>query len=237
MKKSAVYLVIIFALISCGNEPPSISFPTYNILIYQAGCFENILNDYIYLSIYFILNDENGFEDIKEVKITHIDTEYSWIIKAENLSKVEWNDKTLSGFSFIEIGNAKKVLLGDYHIEVLDKSDNLSDAMMTVDPEGYETAKELELPEIKYQLSLSKDMKQLTVENDTYSSCEIKFVDNPAFFNGGRKKFASNEKIILNNNKPAEPENVISVRINKDLSENLVYFLKPIKVNSAVIAE
>jgi len=237
MKKIALLIIIIVVLISCGNEPPSISFPTYNILIYQAGCFENILNDYIYLSIYFILNDENGFEDIKEVKITHIDTEYSWIIKAENLSKVEWNDKTLSGFSFIEIGNAKKVLLGDYHIEVLDKSDNLSDAMMTVDPEGYETAKELDLPEIKYQLALSKDMKQLTVENDEYASCEIKFVDNPAFFNGGRKKFASNEKSILNNNKPVDAGSVISVRVNKGLSENIVYFLKPLDVKTLSLGE
>jgi hypothetical protein len=109
--------------------------------------------------------------------------------------------------------------------------------MLTVDPEGYETAEELELPEIKYQVSLSKDMKQLIVENDAYSSCEIKFVDNPAFFNGGRKKFASNEKIILNNNKPVDAGSVISVRVNKDLSENIVYFLKPLDLRTLSLGE
>lgn len=228
MKKGFLFLIIIFILISCGNEPPSISFPMYHILVYQQGSLNNQLNDTIYLSFYFLIFDENGEEDINELKITHIETEYSWNIRAEDLSKVEYNDKTFMGYSFIEYDSGKKILLGDYHIEVIDKVENHSDLMVTVEIEGETDRSDYPIPAIRYNATIVKEEKELSIEGDEYSSVEIMFLNKPTFFNGGRKKFSRDEKIILNNNKPVEPGSNISVRVNKGINENLIFFLKPV---------
>jgi hypothetical protein len=45
-------------------------------------------------------------------------------------------------------------------------------------------------------------------------------------FDGGRKKFKSGEKIILNNNKPVQSNTNLSVKINKNEDGTIVYFLK-----------
>jgi hypothetical protein len=62
MIKNAIRLVFMFTItviiISCGNEPPNISFPTYNILIYQSKSFNNP-SDNIFLSLYFVLYDDD----------------------------------------------------------------------------------------------------------------------------------------------------------------------------------
>ena len=80
------------SFISCGNEPPVISSVMYNILIYQSGSL-NIPNDSMFLSVYCILDDPNGLDDITQVKITHTETEYSWIIPKDTIL----NSKVVSG--------------------------------------------------------------------------------------------------------------------------------------------
>ncbi len=219
-------LLVIFTF-SCGNDPPLISYPVYNILIYQEGAFNSPSNN-IFLSLYFQIYDENGKEDISELKITHLDTEYSWIIKAENLNTVYWNEKELMGYSFLEYENGKTVLLGKYLIEVTDKADNVNSLLIDIKYPENPSLQKFEIPEIKYEIETIEKGKEFKIKGDKYSSVEIKFLNNPEFFNNSRKKFFKNDKIILNNNKPLENNTNVSFKINKDDKEIVVYFLKPI---------
>ena len=227
MKRLFIFIFLIF-LISCGNEAPTVSFPIYNVLIYQSGSLR-MPSDSIFLSIYFILNDENGMEDIDTIKITHIDTEYSWEIPANLLSTVEWQDKTYYGYSFLEYDNGKSILTGDYSIEVTDKTQNFTNLVFTVDIDGAESNKPYNVPQIKYEFTYNEKNKEMKIVSDEYSSFEIKFIDNLALYNYGRKKFKLDENAIINVQN-SQIGNQISVRVNKDINESLVYFIKDFNI-------
>lgn len=220
-------VTIIKIIFSCGNEPPLIFYPIYNILIYEEGAF-NIPTNSIFLSLYFEIYDENGREDISELKITHLETEYSWTIQGENLNTVYWNEKELTGYSFLEYENANSVLLGKYLVEVKDKADNISSLLIDIEYPEDPSLKKIDLPEIKYQIETIENGKEFKIKGDNYSSVEIKFLDKPEYFNNSRKKFFKNDKLILNNNKPLESNTIVSFKINKDNKEIIVYFLKQI---------
>nr|HPO50109.1 hypothetical protein [Spirochaetota bacterium] len=128
MIKRIVVIFIIFAFFSCGNEAPTISFPMYHILVYENGALQSP-NENIFLSLYFLISDDNGIDDIKSVKLTHIDTEYSWSLTKDELKSVDWENKTYHGYSFFEYDNAKSVLLGDYNIEIEDGGGNIGNTI------------------------------------------------------------------------------------------------------------
>jgi hypothetical protein len=225
MKKILFFILLFFILVSCGNEPSNISFPRYNVLIYQAGAL-NIPTDSIYLSFYFILSDDDGFEDIDKLKITHVKTEYSWEINRDQLSTYIWDNQTYYGIPFIEYNNGKAILLGDYKVEVLDKAQNITETFVNVEVEGDNSDNIYPVPEIKYTVEHDAKNKEIKIKNDKYYSVEVLFLNRADLFNGGRKKFKEeDEKIIfpeLNDTK-----NIItSVKVNKDVNENIIYYLK-----------
>lgn len=228
MKKTLIFLLL-FILSNCGNEAPVLTNPNYSVVIYQKNCF-NMQQDSVFLSVYLNIFDENGFEDIVKMKITHIETEYSWTIPVSMFSKVIWDEKEYYGAPLLEFNGGKSILTGEYLIEVEDKSGNISQEIILVDMGESDYTKPYSVPEIKYELAVTNNNKELKVLYDKYSSCELKFLNKPTWFNGGRKKFKWGNKIILNNNKSMPDGTMISVRINKDDDEKVVYFLKKINI-------
>ena len=241
IKKIICFIFLLVLLISCGNEPPSISFPMYNILVYQGGSLNNIPNDSVFLSFYFQMFDENGIEDIEKVKITHVNSEYSWTINRDLLTSYDWNEKTYYGFSFLEYNNAKQVLLGNYHAEVNDTAGNVSDLYFQVDGDvssdetsgstnknkdmsGDNSVYLFNYPDIKYVIT--NDKNEIKISGDSYNSCEIKLLNNPEFYNFQRKKFVYPQKVVIDNKGKDLKDAFISIRINKDINENIVYFLR-----------
>jgi len=221
-----LFIILFFLFIDCGNEPPVISAPIYNILIYQKGSF-NLSRDSIFLSVYFVLFDENGYEDINRIKITHTQTDYTWVLPNEILNDPTiWKEETYIGFSFLEYNDARSILTGEYIIDVEDKSGNSTQIPFYVEIEGLQLDKPYEIPDIKYDTKVINN-KEIKISGDDYSSCEIKFINDSNFFNGGRKKFKKGKKIILNN-KDMPAGTIISVRVNKDDNETMVYFLENI---------
>ena len=226
MKKIIFWFLLGIILSSCGNEAPVITFPMYHILIYQGGSL-NIPNDSIFLSVHFILQDDNGMDDISEIKITHSETEYSWVLPKESLSSTTlWQEKTYTSYSFLEYENAKSILTGEYLIEVEDKAANFAQTVFFVEIEGLISSEPFKLPDIDYKVVATNKNNEIKISKDDYSSCEIRFLNDSKYFNGGRKKFKKNQKIILNNNNPMPINTKVSVRINKDEDETMVYFLK-----------
>jgi hypothetical protein len=222
-----IFLLIILLLfaLSCGNEPPNISFPVYNILIYQAKSFNNP-SDNIFLSLYFVLYDDDGFDDISTVKITHIKSEYSWTLNPNELTKYDFNNRTYYGYSFLEYDNAKSILLGEYDVEVEDKAGNIVNSDIDVEVEGYDNNLPYNVPEIKYELAVTDKGRELKIVKGDYFSAEIKALNRPDLFGGARKKFREDEKISISSNKTALPQGTsLSVRINKDVNETTVYYL------------
>jgi len=218
---------IILSIISCGNEPPNLSFPTYNILIYQSGAF-SVPNDSIYLSMYFVINDDDGFEDITKIKITHVKSENAWDFGRDKLSTYQWENKNFYGIPFLEYNGGKSILLGDYKIEVEDSSGNLSELFVNVEIEGNNSDIAFNVPEIKYKIEVDKKNKELKIKNDTYSSAEIKIMNRQDLYNFGRKKFRDDEKIKLTDSEINNSNLQLSFKINKDVNENIVYFLKQV---------
>lgn len=219
-----VSLILFF--LACGNEPPVISFPSYNVLIYQKGAL-GINKDSIYLSVFFIVEDENGTEDITKVRVTHIESELTWDIPMELLNeKYIWNEKNYTGYPYLEYKNGDSILTGDYLIEIQDTAGNLTETTFVVEVDGVMLNKEYRFPEIKYKIE-SSEKKEIKILNDRYNSCDIKNLTDNSYFNGGRKKFKENQKIILNNS-PLPQNTVISVKINKDIDEKIIYILKDI---------
>lgn len=223
------FIILLFLTVSCGNEPPVILSSMYRILIYQKDSL-SIPDDAIFLSIYFIIEDDNGIDDITSVKIINLDTEYSWKIPVDILknSTVIWDEKKYIGYPFLEYNNAKSILTGEYLIEVTDSVGNIAESNLFVEIEGLTSSYPYEIPEIKYNVVATNKNKELKITGDKYYSCEIKFINKPKMFEGGRKKFTEGKKIILNNNEPMPANTNISVKINKNEEETIVYFLKNI---------
>ena len=220
-----LFTVLTVFLFSCGNEPPNISFPVYNVLIYQANSFNNP-SDNIFLSLYFVLYDDDGFEDISKVKITHIKSEYSWNLNPSELTKYDYNNKTYYGYSFLEYENGKAILLGEYSIEVEDKAGNIINSMTDVIIDGVDNDIPYDVPEIKYELSVADKGKELKIAKGEYWSVEIKAINRSDIFGGSRKKFKNDEKIELTDKKNVFPQGTpLSIKINEDVNETIIYYL------------
>ena len=131
IKRFTIFLVLII-LFSCGNEAPVIEFPIYNILIYQEKAL-SIPNDSIFLSLYFILFDDDGNDDIVEVKITHTRTQYSWTIPSSELDIYDYDNKSYYGVPFLEYNGAKSILLGEYIISAIDRSGAYTETIIIVE--------------------------------------------------------------------------------------------------------
>jgi hypothetical protein len=176
--------------------------------------------------LYFVLYDDDGFDDISTVKITHIKSEYSWNINPNELTKYDFNNKTYYGFSFLEYDNGMSVLLGEYNIEVEDKAGNIINTMVDVGVEGASNDVPYNVPEIKYEITTADKGKELKITGGDYWSVEVKALNRADLFGGSRKKFKNDEKITINDNKIALPQGTpLSVRVNKDVNETVVYYL------------
>ena len=223
--RNILFLYILVILFSCGNEPPNISFPVYNILIYQAKSFNNPTNN-IFLSLYFVLYDDDGFNDITVIRITHLKSEYSWTINPNELTKYDFDNKTYYGYSFLEYDNGKSVLLGDYSIEVEDEAGNVINTGVDVEIEGVDNDIPYEIPEINYTVTSADKGRELKIGNGNYWSVEVKAINRSDLYGGNRKKFLSDEKISITVNKNPLPQgSPFSIRINKDVNETVVYYL------------
>ncbi len=230
IKNIFICLAVLQLIFSCGNEPPVISLVNYNVLVYQKDGLINT-DDAIYLSVYFVIDDANGLNDIKTIKVTHLQSEYSWILSRDILkTPTVWRDKNYVGYPFLKYDDAKSILTGEYVVEAEDYSGNVARSSFFVEMPGTEPNEEYSLKEIKYRAELVNNNRELKISGDDFSSCEIRFLNEPAFFNGGRKKFTDTKKIVLNNGDPMPPNTKISVRINRDDMETDVFFLKNVIV-------
>ena len=126
----------------------------------------------------------------------------------------------------MEYDNASSILTGEYLIEVTDSVGNITESTLFVEIEGIISAEAYKIPEINYKIVPVNKNREIKITGDKYSSCEIRFLNKPKMFDGGRKKFKSGEKIILNEDKPVQSNTNLSVRINKNEEESLIYFLK-----------
>ncbi|MCG8571607.1 MAG: hypothetical protein MJB14_15840 [Spirochaetes bacterium] len=229
MKRILLLLIIAMLILACGNEPPVIETPIYQVIVYQQKSF-NLPNASVFLSIFFDLYDENGIEDINEVTFIHIDNEIAWTINSKNLEKVVWGNTSYYGYSFIQYQNAQQVLLGDYLIQVLDNAENITEKVITVELPDYDEPI-FKVSAIPYQVHFSNDNQELTITGESFSSCELKFMNYPGLFNHTRKKFLFTEKINLEpylteiTNSKGNTDHRVSVRVNKDEDNTLIYFI------------
>jgi len=218
--KSLIIFVVLIILFSCGNEAPYIEFPVYNILIYQEGAL-SMYDDSIFLSLYFILFDDDGNDDIAEVKITHTKTQYSWTIPISELEIYDYDNKSYYGVSFLEYDGAKSILLGEYVVSVVDKAGAYSEIKIIVEIDNKNEI--YDIPPIDYSITFNKENNEFKIDGDEYNSVELKFINDPSMFDGGRKKFFSGDKIILDG---INSNYIASFRVNKDINETIIYFLR-----------
>ncbi len=237
MKKNilGIILLLLLSFFSCGTEPPYIASANYYILIYQQDSVVNMLNDNIYLSLFCVISNDNDDNNIKEMKITHMDSEYSWTIEAKNLTSYIFGDTQYIGFPFIEYEDGKALLTGNYLIEVTDKTDNVSDyaievSMPNVKDKGVYTLDDKSIPFTPKMVRNKKELVITSSNKQEYNSAEIKFVNNPSLFGGGRKKFMHGERMIFDANYHFDESTQISVRLNTGELDNIIYYLRPLKV-------
>lgn len=231
MKKiiSLAVLVLIFCLAACENEPPSIRNPIYNIVVYEDGSYLGSKGG-VFLSVHFILYDENGHEDIENIRLINTDYGYSWNLKNEDLEMTKWGDDVYFGYSFFEYDNAQAVLLGNYIIRVYDKVGNSADSGILVELDNYsgDVYKPV-FPE--YEISVKDNKREVEIKKMKYLSCEVKFPRNLDLYKNSRKKFESGERIMLPE-KSLEPNTLVSFRVNAEPGGKLIYFLKNFRVPS-----
>lgn len=223
--------IFIFCFTACENEPPNIRNPIYNIVVYEDGSYLGNKGG-VFLSVHFILYDENGHEDIETVRLINTDYGYSWDLKNEDLEMTKWGDDVYFGYSFFEYDNAQAVLLGNYIIRVYDKVGNTADSGILVELDNYsgDVYKPV-FPE--YEISVKDNKREVEIKKMKYLSCEVKFPRNLDFYKNSRKKFESGERIILPE-KSLEPNALISFRINAESDGKLIYFLKNFRVPSGI---
>ncbi|HBD92788.1 MAG: hypothetical protein A2015_08705 [Spirochaetes bacterium GWF1_31_7] len=217
------FLLLLLFIFSCENEPPYIRNPVYNIVVYQSGAGAGP-STMVFLSVHFILFDENGFEDISDISLIHVDTDIVWKLKRNDLEETLYGDNNYHGFSFFEYDNGNSVLLGDYIVRVTDSSGNQSDMALLVDLEGHsENIYKSSIPE--YEINLKENRKEIEFNKFEYSSLELKVLNQPELFNNSRKKFTFGEKLILSD-KELVAGSLVSLRVNSAVDERLIYFLK-----------
>lgn len=229
IKKIVLFAIfaVIFCLAACENEPPSIRNPIYNIVVYEDGSYLGNKGG-VFLSVHFILYDENGREDIGDICLINTDYGYSWNLKNEDLEVTKWKDEVYYGYSFFEYDNAESVLLGNYIIRVYDKVGNVADSGFLVELDDF--SGNVYTPSFpKYEISVKDNKKEIEIEKMKYLSCEIKFPRNLDYFKNSRKKFEANQKIVLAD-KMLEPNTLISFRVNAEPDGKIIYFLKNFRV-------
>lgn len=226
------YYILLFLIIlfSCENEPPVLSDPIVNVLVYEKGS-SKVSKDSVFLSIHLQIFDENGFDDIRFLRFIHLETDYNWIVDKELIEKTIWSNKTYYGFSFLEYNNASQILTGDYIIEVEDSNGNITTQLVTVD-DNILSENVLDNPySIDVYESDSEEKiqdKQIKIMGDDFISFEVKFINNPSFYNYSRKKFTDKDYVTLFKNQEENLNNIISVIVRKN--DTLVYFLKEINL-------
>lgn len=229
MKKIILFAILAFSflLVACENEPPSIRNPIYNIVVYEDGSYLGNKGG-VFLSVHFILYDENGHEDIENIRLINTDYGYCWNLKNEDLEMTKWGDDVYYGYSFFEYDNAQSVLLGNYIIRVYDKVGNAADSGILVELDNYSSnVYKPVFPE--YEISVKDNKKEVEIKKMKYLSCEVKFPRNLDLYKNSRKKFEAAERIILPE-KSLEPNTLISFRINAEPDGKLIYFLKNFRV-------
>ncbi len=218
----------IVGLVSCENEPPFVSKELFNVVSYES---ESLLGDSagVFLSIHFVMYDENGIDDITDIHLINTDFDYIWKLKREELEVTQWQDDTYYGYSFFEYNNAKSVLLGNYLLRVFDKSGNITDVGMLVELDNVDELGEYapEIPE--YAIKLEDNKKGIRLDEFPYSSCEVRFPSELSKYKNSRKQFFSKDKIELSDKELTE-STVISLRVNSEGDSRLVFFLKNYKV-------
>lgn len=233
MRKNILYIVLFFSLclLACENEPPSIRNPIYNIVVYEDGSYLGNKGG-VFLSVHFILYDENGYEDIENIRLINTDYGYCWNLKNEDLEITKWGDDVYYGYSFFEYDNAQAVLLGNYIIRVNDKVGNAADSGILVELDNYSgNVYKPVFPE--YEISVKDNKREVEIKKMKYLSCEVKFPRNLDLYKNSRKKFESGERIILPE-KSLEPNTLVSFRINAEPDGKQVYFLKNFRVPNEV---
>jgi hypothetical protein len=228
--KKIIFLFILFSmlLIACGNEAPVLSSINHKVLIYENGGL-NMNSNAVFLSVYFILDDPNGLEDIVEVKITNTETDYSWRIPKDILLKsiVTWEDRKFVGYSFLEYENASAILTGEYLVEAIDSVGNIAEGTFFVEMEGTPSNSVYKLSGVNYKVSRIKT-NELKISGDRFESTEIKILTDTKAFGGGRKIFKNGKNILIDDDF-VRPQQLVSVKVNKD--ENTIYFLKNFTLN------
>ena len=237
MKKFLWFVIIITFLLSCGADPPYITSASYSVLIYQQNSVQNMLSDNVYLSIFCVIAGDTEDNNLREMKITHLNTEYSWTIDEKNLSTYNYHDTVYTGFPFIEYEDGKSMLLGDYLIEITDKQDNLSDFVIDVAiPSKKEGTFHIDDYTVPYKAAFIRNNKELQIEckgNANYAAAEILFLNNPGIFAGGRRKYESSERILFDPSYGIDANTRLSVRLNTGADENIIYYLTPVTAGAA----
>ena len=237
MKKIFGLIIIMIFLLSCGADPPYITSVSYSVLIYQQDSVQNMLSNNVYLSIFCVIAGDTEDNNLRDMKITHLATEYSWTIEEKNFSTYNYHDTVYTGFPFIEYEDGKALLLGDYLIEITDKQDNLSDFVIDVSiPAKKEGIFRIDDYTVPYKAAFIRGNRELQIEckgNATYSAAEIMFLNNQSLFAGGRRKYESGERILFDPSYGIDGSTRLSVRLNTGADDNILYYLTPVTAGAA----
>ncbi len=217
-------LLFISIFFACDNEAPVINSPIYNFVCYDSDGIGGSKRS-IYLSVHFMLYDGNGVEDIVSIDLVNRINDYRWHIEKKNIEETIYGDNTYYGYSFFEYNGAQSVLLGEYLIQVEDSVGNVTEYPLYVETDNANKG-EFKFPDYKYEINI-KDNK-LTVTGVDYSSLEYCFTNDPSIFNNSRMKHLKGSDVALTKKNSGTIYNV-SVRLNIDDEEKIVFFTRNIK--------
>ena len=116
---SACIFILMVMLTGCAGAPPRIVQ-----LFWQLDVVHEVelQQQHEELSLFLLIDDADGIEDLREFRIIQRDAEFSWTISADEMRKVRREGEVWLGVNGIRMNDRAPLPRGDYLVEVIDKA-------------------------------------------------------------------------------------------------------------------
>jgi len=123
-----VFIIFIFSSGGCSKEAPSISYGAMELVYYETdgGPQERY-------SLFVIPQDDDGIEDLSELRLYHDWEGLRWTIPAEEWVSYEADGQTWVGSRGIAMEGGEALPRGQYRVELVDKGGERSERTLSFD--------------------------------------------------------------------------------------------------------
>jgi len=132
-----ITIIIAVVMISCSGSVPQIGQVVWQINFLKESSEKQLVQA---LSLFILVEDEDGLADIDSVFIIHDESELFWKLTPQTWSKKIINNKNWIGSNKISMNDNSNLPSGKYRILVLDKAGerdslqiNISSNMLVID--------------------------------------------------------------------------------------------------------